>query len=92
MGMFLEQRKCASVLPLSDKEKVLYFLLAPLIPGRFPVVEIIKVFSGLRLRIDVVFPLPDSPTIEINSAIMCLFSSFHTIDLFLFIIKIVIEE
>ena len=40
-----------------------YFLTAPLIPGRFPVVEIIKVSFGLRLRILVDLPDPLSPTI-----------------------------
>nr|DAW84582.1 MAG TPA: hypothetical protein [Caudoviricetes sp.] len=47
-----------------------YFFFAPGIPGLFPVVVIINVSSGFKFLIEVVFPEPDSPQIQIISAIL----------------------
>ena len=63
-----EEKKFPEILP-SWIVKLGYFLFAPFIQGLLPVVDIIKVSSGLRFRTLLVFPLPDSPTIAISSAI-----------------------
>ena len=64
-----EAKKFPVNLP-SDTVKVGYFLFAPFIPGLLPVVEMIKVLVGSKFLIEVVLPLPLSPTIAINSAII----------------------